>query len=67
MIEPLTEREIEVLELVARGLSTQEIAARLIVAEGTVKAHLASIYRKLDVHSRTQALAAARALRLLDD
>ena len=67
LIEPLSEREIEVLELVARGLSTQEIASKLIIAEGTVKAHLASIYRKLDVHSRTQALASARALHLLDD
>ena len=67
LIEPLTDREIEVLELVAPGLSTQEIASKLIVAEGTVKAHLASIYRKLDVHSRTQALASARALHLLDD
>ena len=53
--------------MIATGLSTQEIARRLFVAPGTVKAHVASIYRKLDVHSRTQALAIARALHLFDN
>lgn len=65
LIEPLSERELEILGLIAEGESTQAIARRLILAPGTVKAHVASIYRKLDVHSRTQALAVARALGLL--
>ena len=65
LIEPLSERELEILGLIAEGESTQAIARKLILAPGTVKAHVASIYRKLDVHSRTQALALARALGLL--
>jgi LuxR family maltose regulon positive regulatory protein len=65
LVEPLSERELEILGLIAEGESTQAIARRLILAPGTVKAHVASIYRKLDVHSRTQALAVARALGLL--
>jgi LuxR family maltose regulon positive regulatory protein len=66
LAEPLTEREREILDLVAAGLATEHIARRLIIAPGTVKAHLASIYSKLDVHSRTQALARARALYLIE-
>lgn len=65
MIEPLTERELEVLPLIDDGLSNQEIAERLVVSEGTVKKHINHIYRKLDVTGRTQALARARLLRLL--
>ena len=65
LIEPLTERELEVLRLMADGLSNQAIADRLIVALGTIKAHTASLYRKLDVISRTQAVARARELGLL--
>ena len=65
LVEPLSERELEILRLIAEGMNTQAIARKLIVAPGTVKAHVATIYRKLDVHSRTQALAAARALGLL--
>lgn len=64
-VEPLSERELDILRLIAAGMGTQEIAHKLVVAPGTVKAHVASIYRKLDVHSRTQALAAARTLGLL--
>ncbi|HEY3341304.1 MAG TPA: LuxR C-terminal-related transcriptional regulator, partial [Anaerolineae bacterium] len=66
LIEPLSERELEIVRLIAAGMNTRAIAGKLIVAPGTVKAHLASIYRKLDVHSRTQALATARVLGLLD-
>jgi len=66
LIEPLSERELEVLGLLAQGLSNQEIAARLIVAAGTVKAHTAAIYRKLDVANRTEAAARARRLGLVD-
>jgi DNA-binding CsgD family transcriptional regulator len=62
--EPLSEREIEVLQLVAAGLSNQEIARRLVITPGTVKKHLEHIYSKLDVHSRTSAIARARTLKL---
>jgi len=65
LIEPLTDRELQVLRLLADGLSNQAIANRLIVAVGTVKTHTASLYRKLDVTSRTQAVARATELRLL--
>jgi LuxR family maltose regulon positive regulatory protein len=60
MVEPLTERETQVLHLVAQGLSDKQIANQLIVATGTVKRHLNNIYTKLGVNSRTQALARAR-------
>ena len=65
LIEPLSEREIEVLGLLAAGLSNQAIAEKLFVAVGTVKAHTSSIYRKLDVTNRTQAVARARDLNLI--
>jgi len=65
LIEPLTERELELLKLMAEGRSNPEIAAELIIALGTVKAHTSSIYRKLDVRSRTQAVIRARELGLL--
>jgi LuxR family maltose regulon positive regulatory protein len=65
LIEPLTERELEVLHLLADGMSNQEIARKLVVALGTAKTHTASLYRKLDVVSRTQAVARARELGIL--
>ena len=65
LIEPLTERELEVLRLMAEGRSNAEIAAELIIALGTVKAHTSSIYRKLDVRSRTEAVVKASELGLL--
>jgi LuxR family maltose regulon positive regulatory protein len=65
LIEPLSEREIEVLELVAEGLSNQEIASRLFLSQHTIKAHTRNIYGKLDVHSRTEAVARCRALGIL--
>jgi LuxR family maltose regulon positive regulatory protein len=64
-IDPLTERELEVLRLLAEGLSNKELADRLVVAPSTVKQHLKNIYGKLDVHSRTQAVARGRELDLL--
>jgi LuxR family maltose regulon positive regulatory protein len=63
--EALSARELEVLRLVARGLSDRAVAAQLVVVTGTVKRHLSNIYAKLGVGSRTQALARARALGLL--
>ena len=65
LIELLTERELEVLHLIAEGLTNREIAERLSVVIGTVKAHNNSIYGKLDVSNRVQALARARELNLL--
>jgi LuxR family maltose regulon positive regulatory protein len=65
LVEPLSAREREVLALMAEGASNQQIAARLVVAPGTVKAHTASIYRKLDVVNRTAAVARARQLGLI--
>jgi LuxR family maltose regulon positive regulatory protein len=67
LIEPLSEREREILQWLATGATTQEIAQRLLVAVGTVKAHLHTIYGKLNVRNRTQAIAAARAAGLLEE
>ena len=65
LIEALSPRELEVLDLIALGHTNKEIARQLIVSPGTVKAHTASIYRKLDVSNRTEAAARARQLGLL--
>jgi LuxR family transcriptional regulator, maltose regulon positive regulatory protein len=65
LIEPLSEREQEVLHLIADGLTNHEIAARLIIGLGTVKTHVNNIFGKLDVKNRTQAVARARELNLL--
>jgi LuxR family maltose regulon positive regulatory protein len=65
LIEPLSARELEVLSLVAEGLSNREIGRRLHIAESTVKSHLNNVYGKLGVKNRTQAVAKARALNLL--
>lgn len=60
LLDPLSQREMEVLHLMALGKTNQEIARQLIVAPGTVKAHTASIYRKLDTANRTEAVSRAR-------
>jgi LuxR family maltose regulon positive regulatory protein len=65
LIEPLSPRELEVLHLMALGRTNQEIAEQLIISRGTVKAHAASIYRKLDVANRTESVACARQLGIL--
>jgi len=65
LVEPLSEREIEVLRFLALGFSNKEIAAKLFIATGTVKQHLKSIYGKLDVHNRTEATHRAGELGLL--
>jgi DNA-binding CsgD family transcriptional regulator len=64
-IEPLSEREREVLRLVAQGATGQQIAQQLGIAVSTVKTYLKGIYRKLHVHSRAQAVACAAQLTLL--
>jgi len=63
--ERLSARELEVLKLIAGGHSTQKIAEQLVVAPSTVQTHLKHLYSKLDAHSRTQAIARARALGLV--
>ena len=65
LIETPSEREIEVLRLIADGLTNQQIAERLVISLGTVKAHTSNIYRKLGVRNRTQALVRARELNLI--
>ncbi len=65
MIEPLSERELEILKLIAQGLSNREISERLYLALDTVKGHNRRIFDKLQVKSRTEAIARARELGLL--
>jgi LuxR family maltose regulon positive regulatory protein len=65
LLEPLSPRELEVLRLVAAGLSNQEISERLFLALGTVKGHNLKIFGKLGVQRRTEAIARARDLGLL--
>ena len=65
MIEPLSPRELEVLHLIAQGLSNREIGERLFLALDTVKGHNRNIYDKLQVRSRTEAVARAHELGLL--
>jgi LuxR family maltose regulon positive regulatory protein len=64
-VEPLSERELEVLQLIADGFTNQQIAARLYLSLNTIKAHTRNIYSKLGVNNRTQAGARARTLGLL--
>ena len=65
LIDPLTSRELEVLQLLAEGFSNKEIASRLVVAPGTIKQHLKNICRKLGAHGRMQAVRRGRELKLL--
>lgn len=67
LLEPLTERELEVLHHIADGRSNREIAGVLFLTEGTVKNHAHSIYSKLDANGRTHAVARARSLGLLTE
>ena len=65
LIEPLSDRELEVLGLIVDGFSNREIADELVIAVSTVKSHVNHIYQKLDVNSRTQAVAKSQQLGLL--
>jgi LuxR family maltose regulon positive regulatory protein len=65
LAEPLSERELEVVQLMAAGASNEEIADHLVIAVGTVKRHVSNILSKLAVSNRTQAVARARELGLL--
>jgi DNA-binding NarL/FixJ family response regulator len=65
LIEPLSARELEVLALLAEGLSNQEIAERLVIAPGTVKNHISNILSKLNARDRTQAVLRAQEIGLL--
>ncbi len=65
LVEPLSERELEVLQLVANGLTNRQIAERLFIALSTVKGHNQRIYGKLQVSRRTEAIARARDLGLI--
>ena len=66
LAEPLSEREIDVLKLLAEGLTNKEIAARLYLAEGTVKNYVTNILQKIGARDRTQAALKARELNLLN-
>jgi ATP/maltotriose-dependent transcriptional regulator MalT len=65
LAEPLSERELEVLTLLASGRPNREIARDLFVAVGTVKTHTNNIYRKLSARNRAEAVARARSLKLI--
>ena len=65
LVEPLSERELEVLRLIASGMANKDVARDLFVAVSTVKTHVNSICRKLDARNRTEAVARARELGLL--
>jgi LuxR family maltose regulon positive regulatory protein len=67
LLDPLTAREREVLELITEGLSNQEIASRLFIATSTVKGYVHSVLRKLEVDSRTRAISRAHELHLVSE
>jgi len=66
LVEPLSDRELEVLQYLATGMSNQAIADQLFVSLAAVKWHARNIYSKLAVNNRTQAVAQARKLRLVE-
>jgi len=65
LVEPLSEREVDVLALMAEGLSNRAIASRLYISTGTVKVHANNLYAKLGVNNRTAAVGKARLLGIL--
>jgi LuxR family maltose regulon positive regulatory protein len=66
LVEPLTQRELEILKLIDQGCSNQEIARRLVVSVSTIKTHINNLYGKLGAQTRTSALARAREFKLLN-
>ena len=66
LLEPLSDRELEVLDLLVSGLSNREIAGRLFVSVNTIKTHISHVYGKLGVNSRAQAILRCRELELLN-
>ena len=66
LIEPLTQRELEVLRLLADGASNQDIANQLIISLATVKKHVVNVFSKLGARNRVDAIARAREQRLFD-
>lgn len=67
LVDPLSKREIEILMLIAAGLTNQEIGSKLFLALNTVKTHIRNIYSKLGVHNRVSAISIARDLKLIPD
>jgi LuxR family maltose regulon positive regulatory protein len=65
LVEPLSERELQVIQLISEGLTNPEIATRLYLSPHTIKVHTRNIYGKLDAHNRTEAVARARMLEVL--
>jgi len=66
LVEPLSKREIEVLEHLAKGLTNRQVAQQMVISLDTVKTHTSNIYSKLGVNNRTQAVIQARAFGLID-
>ena len=66
-VEPLTDRELEILQRIAEGLTNKEIGSRLYLSANTIKAHLRNVYGKLNVNNRTQAVAKGRSLGIILD
>ena len=64
--DPLTERELEVLKQLSKGLTNKQVAQALSISPGTVKTHTLSIYLKLDVKNRTEAVIQAKAYGIID-
>ena len=67
LIEPLTQRELEVLRLLADGASNQDIANQLIISLATVKKHVGNVFSKLGARNRVDVIARAREQRLFDE
>lgn len=65
LVDPLSNREIEILELIASGLKNKEIAEQLVISINTVLYHVKNIYRKLGVNKRTLAVAKAKEINLI--
>jgi len=65
LLDPLSARELEVLNLLSKGFTNRDIANRLFISPSTVKTHTLNIYQKLEVANRTQAIVKAKEYRLI--